>query len=171
MKRISLFILIMFIGVGFVNALENVPELKVISNDDDSVVLRVNIDGVDKNEVCYIHRSLDNIVYNDKMMVDCNKMYTDNNIDKDMTYYYKASVGNDDVFSEVIMIDTYSDDDNLSEYKLSDEKIPRDPFIGIVVFIVTAVIFLALVMILIIVSKKYVDNDKSKKTKKGSIKK
>ena len=161
MRKIILSCIMMFLFVGFVYADEDRPDLEFVNSNHNSVTLRVN---ANKDDVCYIYRSLNNVDYDDKIIVDCNKMYTDNNVVENSIYYYKASVNNSDLFSEIIMVDTEQNielDEYNNEYKPVVNN--RDPFAGIIVFIFTIILFLILLTVLVLLSKRYyVKGDKKK---------
>lgn len=152
MKKIIITILIMFVGINMICALEIVPTLEIVSIGDTSVTLRVSSDLIDKDDVCYIYRSLDGENYENHMIVDCNEMYVDENLDSETTYYYKASIGNNDVYSEVSSVTTKV----LDNSSLDNENVNKKSnfVMSFVVFVLIAVIFMVLVMSMILFKKK-----------------
>lgn len=106
MNKFILTIFVMFIGIMFVYADSDVSLLEMISVTSNSVTLRVVTEN--KDDTCYLYRSNDNINYEKTMIIDCNKMYVDGELDSGVTYYYKARLETSDEYSEVLSITTTS---------------------------------------------------------------
>lgn len=118
MKKIIILVLVMFLGIGFVNALEEIS-VNLISVSEDSATLKVMVNDSDKNDICYLYRALDNVNYENQMIVNCNMMYVDKSLEPGMTYYYRARYGNSDLYSEEIVVNT-------KDIKEDSLKISRD---------------------------------------------
>lgn len=143
MKKIILTIFMLFIGSVGVIALENVPTLEILGYDDTSVTLKVITDSVDEDSICYVYRSVDGILYDNSIMIDCNKIYVDDELGSEKTYYYKASIGNNDNYSEVLSVTTEKIDNNLkdvSETKKSNHVISFVMFMTLVVFFIVLLV-------------------------------
>ena len=102
MKKIVLVIMMMFVSLDFVLAKENV-RIDVLSVSTDTVTLEVKV-SKNLDDVCYLYKSIDGVNFDDQIVIDCNTMYVDKNIEPGIKYYYKASYGNDIEYSEVIEV-------------------------------------------------------------------
>ena len=118
MKKIFVFIISIILGVGFVYADEEV-KLEVISVSTNSITLEVCVNNSNKEDVCYLYRSLDGISYEEQIIIDCNSMYVDKNLDSGVTYYYKARYSNIEKDSNIVKVD-------IEEKKDDTLKISRD---------------------------------------------
>lgn len=115
MKKIILAFIMMLVGINVAFA-SNKINIDVISVSSDYVTLEVNVLNVN-DDVCYLYRSLDGVNYENHILIDCNRMYVDKNLESGMTYYYKAKYGNNDDYSEVITV--FLEDKNLNSLKLT----------------------------------------------------
>lgn len=151
MKKIFLTILLFFIGMVGAYANDEVPLLQVVSVSDTSITLRVSSEMVDKNDICYIYKSLDGINYDNKIVVNCNQMYVDKNVESENSYYYKANVGSSDVYSEEVLVVTES----LDGSKLENNIDKKNNFVqSFWLFMIITVVFLVLMMLMILYKKK-----------------
>jgi len=152
MKKIILTILLMFVGIRGIYAMDVVPTIDVINIGDTHVTLRVSSDIVDKDDICYIYRSLDGETYENRMIVDCNQMYVDENLESEVMYYYKAGLGSGDVYSDVISVTTRALNDSMLDSKNGNKEF--NMVMSFVFFVLIVVIFMVLVMSMILFKKK-----------------
>lgn len=147
MRKIIIFLLLMFIGVCYVNASSENINIDIISVSHQNVTLKVN--ALDNNSICYLYRSDDMINFDKQILVDCNKMYVDKGLDVDTTYYYKARAGSGDVFSEMVSVTI----DNIEENTL---ELTRDisNFANVSIIFILGFVFFMLVLIVSMINFK-----------------
>ena len=102
MRKILLMIVMMFVSINCVFASDSLI-IDVISVSNNSVTLKVKGD-VASGDICYLYKSIDGVNYDNQIIVDCNKMYVDDNLELETAYYYKVRYGNSDKYSEPVSV-------------------------------------------------------------------
>lgn len=150
MKKIGVIIFMLLIGT--LNVYADGIKLDISRVTNNSVTLKVNSGKATLQEVCYVYRSLDNINFDKKIIVNCNQSYVDRELDSDMTYYYRATINGSDIYSDVVTVTTDKDEVIGVDKERAYSTMKNGVKIGVFTFLFAS--FLILVTSMVVLKKK-----------------